>query len=194
MPNSKQTLRKETLARRRNLAPELVSNYSNSIYQSVIAHPLYQEAAVVMIYMDYKNEVQTKALLDHAIQSGKTAVLPVVDPITNTLVLVTYQGESTPMTRSSFGILEPVITPDNQVAFSEVNLVLAPGVAFDPFGYRLGYGGGYYDKLLSGADRNRVKVYGICFDCQVVASVPHEAYDMGMDGLFTESGCLVFTE
>lgn len=194
MSINKQTLRKETLTVRRNLSPDAVTNYSNLIFQHVVAHPLYQNASVVMIYMDYKNEVQTKKLLEHTIQSGKVAVLPVVDPVTNTLVLVRYQGASTPMTLSGFGILEPVVTPDNQVAFSDVSLVLAPGVAFDPFGYRLGYGGGYYDKLLSGADRSRVKVYAICFDCQVVASVPHEAYDMRMDGLFTESGCVVITE
>lgn len=183
----KKALRREILKRRSALTPEAMMEKCAAIAQHVIESPEFQAAEQLLIYMDFKSEVYTGPIIDAALSRGKRVYVPVVVPEQPDLLLVAYHGADTPMVRSSFGILEPVPGPENTVAIDTIDLVLAPGVAFDAKGYRLGYGGGYYDRLLAGADRSRLQVIALAFDCQLVPELVHEPWDRVMDGLITET-------
>lgn len=183
----KKALRREILKRRSALTPEALTEKSAAIAQRVLESPEFQAAQRLLIYMDFKSEVYTGPIIDSALARGKQVYVPVVVPDQPDLLLVAYHGPDTPMVRSSFGILEPVPGPDNTVAIEAIDLVLAPGIAFDDRGYRLGYGGGYYDRLLAGADRSRLRVIALAFDCQLEPELVHDPWDRIMDGLFTET-------
>ncbi len=188
MPSSytKKELRMAILSKRKALTAQEVDAHSNRIFQSVIASAHYLNAKRLLIYLDFKNEVRTDAIIAHALAMGKEVYVPVVMPEHPDLALVAYTGPNTPMVLSSFGINEPIITEQNTVDFGTIDFVIAPGVAFDRDGYRLGYGGGYYDRLLAHKKAPNIPVYALAFSMQVVKCVPHDAWDKRISGFFTE--------
>lgn len=183
---NKKQLRKQVLELRSALSKDSVKAKSQRIAAQIFSTQAYQEAKRILIYLDFKNEVNTQPIIDHALGAGKAVFVPVVVQGENALKLVAYYGLKTPMTRSSFGILEPTITAGNTTAIDAIDLVLAPGVAFDLMGNRLGYGGGYYDRLLSTCQNPSIRVIALAFELQLVSEVPHEAWDMRIDALCTE--------
>lgn len=85
-------------------------------------------------------------------------------------------------TKGAFGVLEPVQDPQYEINLSEMSGLFVPGVAFDRSGHRLGRGKGFYDKALSNFPGLKV---GICFEFQIVDSVPVESHDVSMDYIIT---------
>jgi 5-formyltetrahydrofolate cyclo-ligase len=188
----KKALRKDIIKQRSLLTIEEVTSKSDCIMQTIIASEWYKSASVIMLYMDYKNEVKTESIIKAALNDGKRVLLPVVDFKEHILILVEIHSLTTDMILSQYGILEPILKKENIRSIKEVDLILSPGVAFDLKGYRLGYGGGFYDKLLATADRSKLTVLALAFDLQVVGEVPVEAFDKRIDGLITESGINYF--
>ena len=86
---------------------------------------------------------------------------------------------------SNYGILEPAASA-TMVPYESIDLILSPVVAFDKNGFRLGYGGGFYDRLLS-QKRKEVPVIALAFDLQIVKAVPTEPHDISVDMIVTES-------
>lgn len=188
----KSNLRKAMIQKRNLLSHEEVVDKSRSICESVIRSEWYKHADTVMLYMDYKNEVRTEYLIEHALVHRKRVVLPVVDFTTHTLTLVEIHSLTSDMRLSSYGILEPIVTEESIRSIDDIDLILSPGVAFDLKGYRLGYGGGFYDKLLETADRSKLKVLALAFDMQIIDQVPVESYDKPIDAIATESNLTFF--
>lgn len=91
--------------------------------------------------------------------------------------------------RSKFGILEP--RQDVEISPQEIDLIFAPGLAFDLKGMRLGYGGGFYDRLLSNIKKT-TPVIGLAFDFQIVELVPCDERDQAITGLITEKKLYTF--
>lgn len=91
-----------------------------------------------------------------------------------------YRGEES-MHRGAFGIMEPM--GKRFTALSEISLAVIPGVAFDAKGNRLGRGRGYYDRLLPALKKSGVTTSGICFDFQILSSLPCEDHDIPVDFL-----------
>jgi len=96
-------------------------------------------------------------------------------------------GSREELVPGAFGVLEP---SDSAVPMepSAIDVILVPGLAFDRSGGRLGRGKGYYDKYLAGASGLKV---GVCFDEQIVGTIPHEAHDRAMDAVVTPSGIIL---
>lgn len=180
----KATIRKEMLQKRKSLSPVEVDEKSSQILAQLIALGLLDRPQVVMCYMDFRNEVRTEALIEYLLSEEKVVVLPKVNPETNELDLFQIQGFKD-MVLSNYGILEPAEHLPAALP-SDLDLILAPGVAFDLKGYRMGYGAGYYDKLLPQI-RPDCAVIGLAFDLQVAESLPVEAHDQPMDSILTET-------
>lgn len=184
----KKNLRKNILKQRSALSPIEISQKSQAIAKYVSFHPDYEKAKTILIYLDFKSEVQTELMVKHALLAGKKVYVPVVQEGDDNLLLVAYEGDITPMYRSNYGILEPLVTTANTISIGAIDLILAPGVAFDARGYRLGYGGGYYDRLIEPKKDLKLPVYALAFSLQMVEHVPHDTWDQRIDGIFTESG------
>lgn len=183
----KKELRKTIQAKRLQLTDQDVITKSRSIFEHLLTLPEFNQASAVMLYMDFRKEVQTEPIIEHCLKHGKKVILPVVSEDKKNLVLIEITSLKNDLTLSSFGILEPVVRPESIRKIEDIDLILSPGVAFDRTGYRLGYGGGYYDRLLSGK-HDRIKVWALAFDLQIVEAVPREDYDQQIDGIVTESG------
>lgn len=145
----------------------------------------YREADVVMTYMSFGSEADTLALARRVLADGKRLCVPVCEAETHTITpaaVTDLDGELRP---GHYGILEPVhVEPVN---IAEISLVVVPGLAFDREGYRVGYGGGYYDRFLPRLPHGAVTA-GFTYDACVTDCVPRDAYDMPVDMVITQSG------
>ena len=135
-------------------------------------HPLYQQAKTIYAYLSYNQEVRTEYLIAAAWRDGKKVAVPKI--INDEMVFLTLE-EGDPIAEGYKGIPEPVkeIPMDDPTA-----LVLLPGLAFDPTGRRLGYGGGFYDRFLSAEPHPTV---ALCFDFQMLEHLETEEHDIPAD-------------
>ncbi len=184
----KNELRQEILKRRREQTSEEVTRKSELIFERLKTSKLLDTAHVILCYMDFRNEVETSSIIEYIWSLGKIVVLPKVNTQTHALELYQIEGFRD-MIESKMGILEPA-TDLPRVLESDIDLVLAPGVAFDLKGYRMGYGGGFYDKLIPQL-RPDCHIAALAFDLQLLESLPVEAHDQPMSSILTESRWLV---
>jgi 5-formyltetrahydrofolate cyclo-ligase len=187
---TKGELRRQLLERRSGLPSAYRQACSVRICQALGEWPAFQQAKTVMFYMPFRQEVDVRPAIETAWRTGKTVVLPRVELESRTMKLVrvkTY-GE---LSLGAYGIWEPPNAPDRMVSPEEVELVVVPGVGFDRQGYRLGYGGGYYDRFFALAE-NAVRV-GVAYPEQVVETVYPEAHDQSVHALITSRGTWIFS-
>lgn len=150
----------------------------------------YKKAKTVMIYSDIKSEVKTNVFAERIISDGKRVVFPVTDPKSGELH--PYEITDTAQLKvQSYGIMEPSLKLIDEgivkpVLKDEIDIVMIPGIVFDIFGDRIGYGGGYYDRFLK--DFKGLKV-GVAYSECVCYSLPSEENDVQVDMLITEAGC-----
>ena len=135
-----------------------------------------------MLYVDYNNEVETKSLIKWCLLNGKQVFVPVVAKDNKMLAArVTSTDFDEHYEKDCYGIPEPkTVTSINP---ERLDVVIAPMVASDRQGYRLGYGGGYYDRFLAEAE---IETIGICFDFQLVDELPRGEYDKKMNKIITD--------
>jgi 5-formyltetrahydrofolate cyclo-ligase len=139
-----------------------------------------------MLYVAFRGEVDTYPIAGRLISDGKVVCLPRTDVSGQTITPAFWDGRQASLVRGAYGILEPSAEVE---VFSplEIDMVLVPALAFDRSGYRLGYGGGYYDRFLPRC-RPDALTAGVGFDWQVLDSVPHEPHDIPLKALITPSG------
>ncbi|AUS07708.1 5-formyltetrahydrofolate cyclo-ligase [Laceyella sacchari] len=172
--SNKETLRKRQLERRNQLAPEYMKESSERICQRLIDHPVFQQSTMIGFYMPFRNEVDVQMAMETALQQGKRVALPKV--IRETRRMSWYEVSSLQeCVAGAYGIFEPPAILERQVADTRLEAVIVPGVAFDLAGYRLGYGGGYYDRLFE----RQAKAWriGVAFEEQIVPTVYPEPHD-----------------
>ena len=180
----KKQMRDAVLTRRDAMLPSARAVASHAIIEKLCNLPGYHHAKVVLTYMGFGSEIETRSFVERILVDGKIVVLPRVDRASRSLILHAVHG-LTELATSKWGIREPrAETPS--VPLSTIEFVLLPGVAFDRAGNRLGYGRGYYDKLLSAADPALARV-AAGFSGQIVGAVPVGPLDQKIDTLITEN-------
>lgn len=179
----KKTIREKMLLRRSKLTDEEVRQYSKTIIQRLVESSFYKECRNLCIYQAFRNEVSCDIIMSLALSDGKRIYTPVTDKTGKSIAF--YQiTEYTEWEKGAYGIMEPVITPDDQ-PLQEPALVLMPGLAFDRNKHRLGYGGGYYDRYLS-EHKGNITV-ALCYSFQItVDELPNEEHDILPDYIVTE--------
>jgi 5-formyltetrahydrofolate cyclo-ligase len=135
------------------------------------------------LYVSFKSEVETYTIIAEALRKRKKVIVPKVNPIDNVLILYDLRSISE-LEKGYMGIAEPRLGQDRVVALNTVDLVIAPGTAFDRTGKRLGYGGGYYDRLL--ADICNIPVIALAYSEQILDKIPAEDHDVNVDIIVTE--------
>jgi 5-formyltetrahydrofolate cyclo-ligase len=175
----KRAVRRAAIERRDLLSAGERSAKSERIVDRVLALPEVGAAGTVMAFWSFGSEVQTSALIERLHGSGTRVVLPRV--VEGELEAVVY-APGDPVAAASFGAMEPA--GRDVVPAEEVDVVIVPGVAFDRRGGRVGYGGGFYDRLLSKAPS--VPAVAVAFAVQLVDEVPQGGSDSRVDGIVTE--------
>jgi len=191
-PSVKQVLRKRIIAQREQLPAETRSAHSAAIAERLLQLPEYRQAGTVLGYMNFGSEFASELWVDGVLAEGKRLALPKVNHHTNHLDLYWVDDPENQLAAGLWGIREPVVERCEKLAApDEVEFILLPGVAFTRDGARLGYGGGYYDKLLADTAQ-RPTLVAAAFALQVVESLPQEPYDIKVGWVVTEQetiGC-----
>lgn len=180
----KKSLRKEILQKRAKISKEDNIIMSNMVSSSIYKMPEYQNAKTIMCFISFANEIDTKELIETAIKQGKSVVIPITIPETKELKPSQILDFSE-LEKGFYNILTPKEEFIRYIDPSTIDLILVPGVVFAKDGYRIGYGGGYYDRFLSKVDSS-VPKFAIGFDLQVVDNVPKESFDIPVDLIITE--------
>lgn len=179
---AKEELRKRVAALRRTLSAETRAAHARAMTQLLHRDPLFERARVVLAYSALRFEMDPSGLVEAAWAAGKTVALPRIVPETRELTLHSY-SPSDELIESGFVVKEPLVSAP-RVADTDVDLVLVPGLAFDGRGHRLGYGQGYYDRLLPRLAK-ATKV-GLAFELSLLVEVPSAAHDVPVDRVATE--------
>lgn len=183
---NKKELRSYVLSLREGLTEDEIKSKSLIIADRLLSLSFYFKAAVIMAYMDYKKEVRTLTVIERAMKDGKRVVLPLTKPDTHELILVEVRDLNRDIATGFKGIKEPVYENKRIVAPGDVDLILVPGVVFDERGYRIGYGGGYYDRFLNKTCATKI---GLAFELQI-HPVPEDVHDVRVDYVVTEKRLL----
>lgn len=159
---------------------------SAAICEKFIAQGEFAAAKSVMVYIDVRAEVRTRQHLPKLLEGDKRIVVPYcVDDVLELFLLENMDELAVGM----YKILEPRAElrdlPEKRVDVRELDLIMVPGVAFDPRGARMGHGKGYYDKLLEHA-RPETPLVALAFECQIFPEIPTQPHDIFMDKIITE--------
>ena len=181
----KQRLRESLAARRRAVAPAEAEASAESVVGTLCADPLLAAANHVALYAALPDELPTHTLFARLAAAGKVLLLPRVEAEGRLAFRAVERWAD--LVRGGYGVLEP---PEGsaRIHLEAGDVALVPGVAFDPEGWRLGRGGGYYDRTFPPDAANPPLLYGLGYAFQVVASVPHDSRDRRMDAIVTERG------
>lgn len=139
----------------------------------------YIASSKVLSYLQIGNEVVTAEFAAHALSCGKALYLPRVRRDTRELEVVRVHNLCDDLHVGTYGILEPVeaLARASDLEIGEIDFAIIPGVAFDTDGYRLGRGGGYFDRFLPRLS-HRCMTVGVCFEEQLVERVPRDPWDV----------------
>lgn len=157
---------------------------AQSIAARIAALPSFVASKHVLLTLPFRHEWQTRPLFAAARAAGKRVALPRVDTRRRILELCEVADLGADVAPGFHGIDEP-LAHCALVPAAAIDWVLVPGVAFDAGLRRLGYGGGFYDRLLPSLSA-AARVSG-AFDAQIVECVPHAPHDLGVDVVVTES-------
>ena len=182
LKRAKRDIRRSVLAARDALGEAERVGRSTAIHQRFLTLPEVRDGGVVMGFWSFGSEVATPPLLEALHARGVRVCLPRIED--GDLVAVAYEPDD-PLRETSFGAREPAV--GTMLAPEMLDRVVTPGVAFDRFGHRIGYGGGFYDRFLRRTRRGAPRI-AIAFDLQVIPQeLPVGSFDLGVDVIVTET-------
>lgn len=180
----KKSFRKKILDDRGKLSTENINNFSHIIAEKLYEMDSFKDAKTIMSFISFGDEINTHEIIKHSIDLGKKIVVPITIPETKEL----KTSQVLDFSELEIGYYD-ILTPKKEflrfVDPMTIDLILVPGVVFARNGYRIGYGGGYYDRFLSKLNQNPNKI-GLAFDLQIVDKVPTESFDIPADLIITE--------
>lgn len=182
----KQQLRKEVLAELQAMTYRTYVNDSHELGHKLLSLPIIMEATTIAITVSRRPEVDTTAIIEALWQLGKTVAVPKCDTVTKTMQFYILEDFSA-LETVYMDLREPNPLICDKLAASNIDVVITPGVVFSPQGYRIGFGGGYYDRFLA---TNPLPTIALAFDNQVRDNVPRDVYDIPIDTLVTSTAVI----
>lgn len=170
----KKELRSTIRQKKRAMTLEQIEEKSLRLGELFMQSPMYAQAKTIYGYLPYNQEVRTTPMLERALADGKKVAVPKVYGDEMRFI---YLSDLTQVEKGYSGIPEPIA--DGPVADDPHALVLMPGLAFDPEGHRIGYGGGFYDKFLAAEPEH--PTLALCYDFQMLPKLETEEFDIPVD-------------
>lgn len=179
---NKAQLRAQMRDKRKSLTPQEQAHAQQALSERILRCENYLKARTVMAYVAVRGEIGLAPVMEDVLSSGRVLVLPrCEEPGVMTARIVQGMDDLVP---GAYGVPEP--GEHCEIADPKaIDLILAPGVAFDRAGHRLGQGGGYYDRFFSRSTAHRA---GVCHDFALLDCVPCEAHDEKMDTVIMPGG------
>ncbi len=184
----KAAIRKQALKRRDALSEAEQIDKSNIIFTRVVRSWEWQQARTICLYASFRSEVRTDRLMRAAVQAGKGLILPRVNRRRpGGLDLYFVEDIHSQLKPGIWDIREPDPQVCRVAPLDEVEGVIIPGVAFDQWGGRLGYGGGFYDRLLNSLSPEQAACsLALAYELQIVREVPQDFFDSRVSVIATE--------
>ena len=180
----KAAARDGALRRRELLSEEECIRKSRLVIERLKEQSEFKNAKTILCYVSFRREVHTHELIQELLEEGKKRICV---PLSNFPKKLIFPREitnfETDLEEGNFGILEPKANA-RKIPLEEIDLVLAPGVAFDTCGNRLGYGGGFYDRFLNQIPKT--PAIALAFELQMIEQTHCEAHDCLVDKIITE--------
>lgn len=181
---TKTALREQFLARRTAMPPQEKKAREEKICRLILSSASFRYAETILAYSPKESEIDIRPVLREALTQGKRLALPRCEG--EHLMIYRYISSLEELTPAAFGLMEPKATA---LAFTEdpghSSLCLVPGVVFDVHGYRIGYGGGYYDRFLNNFHGS---VAGVIYRDFILPQLPHGRYDRALPIMITDGG------
>ncbi len=171
---NKQELRAMIRAKKRAMTEEEIIRRSAELGRLLVQSDAYRQAKTIYGYLPYNQEVRTVPMLEQALRDGKRVAVP---KCYGDEMRFLYMEDLSLVEKGYAGIPEPIA--DGPIAGDETALVLMPGLAFDPEGRRIGYGGGFYDRFL--AKEPTHPTLALCYDFQMQPRLETEEFDIPVD-------------
>ena len=184
---NKNNLRNKFMIRRENFSDDKIECKSQQLINKFLGSDFYKGNNSIFIYVSYKNEVQTHDLIKKMINDNKDVYVPQPNPETKEMEAVLIR-KFNDLTEGSYGILEP-IESSSRIEPSLLDLIIVPGLVFSLKGYRIGYGGGFYDRFLSRTNQNDCPPWklGFAYNEFIIDKVPNNQYDLPVDFIISEN-------
>ena len=170
----KKELRRMIREKKRAMTEEEICSRSQQLGRLLRASQAYQQARTIYFYLPYNQEVRTVPMLEQALRDGKQVAVPKVFGDDMKFLSITDLSR---IGKGYCGIPEPL--DDGPVASDPTALVLMPGLAFDPQGHRIGYGGGFYDRFLAREPDH--PTIALCYAFQMLPALETEEFDIPVD-------------
>ena len=181
----KKSLRKAMIAKRKDLPRKDRDLFSKSIQDKLFNMDEYKKANFIFTFVSTEEEINTHNIIKDSLKKGKRIGVPITLSKERKMIVPEIKDFERELELGFYDILAPKEEFVREVSTDIVDLVLVPGLVFSKDGYRIGYGGGYYDRFFSQV--TKVMKVGLCFDMQIRDQVPIGKYDLPVDYIVTES-------
>lgn len=179
----KKEIRKRILQLRNAMTSDEIATKSDEIVRRLTGLPEIRDASILMVFLSFGSEVRTDGIIRWGWENEKRIVVPRCRPEERRLTPCLL-SEFSELETGHYGIREPKAGLARSVPAGEIDAVLVPAVAFDRRGYRVGYGGGYYDRFLPEVPKG-VRI-GVAFCCQILSEIPVDPHDIPAERIVTE--------
>lgn len=187
----KKEFRKKVINLRKEKNKDFIKYNSDIITEKLLKLDCIKNAKTIMLYLDFNNEVATDNLIIKLINLGKTVASPITLKEERKLIPSQITNLKNGIQYGAYNIREPKPEYSLEINIKDLDVVIVPAVAYDKNCYRLGYGGGFYDRFLENLREDAVTI-GIAFDLQIFNQIPKEDHDAQLDYIVTES--TIFTQ
>ncbi len=180
-------LRKDILATRNRQTQKEIDTKSMAIQSRLLTLEPIRSHQSIFVYVSFRSEVATLALIDALIDLGKTVIVPITRIKEKRLDAIHITDRATDLVPGYCDIPEPIeeLCRTRTIPPEEIETILLPGSVFDERGGRFGYGGGYYDRFLANVP-TAIRI-GLAFDLQIIEKAPLQEHDEILDLVITES-------
>ena len=185
----KKEFRKKVINLRKEKDKDFIKHNSDIITDKLLNLDCIKNAKNIMLYLDFNNEVSTDSLIKKLLNLGKIVSSPITLKEERKLIPSQITDLKNGIQYGAYNIREPKPECSPAINIKDLDVVIVPAVAYDKNCYRLGYGGGFYDRFLENLRKDAVTI-GIAFDLQIFDEVPKEAHDAQLDYIVTESRIL----
>lgn len=181
----KKETRKQVLDQRKRFSREYVEENGRRIFEKIKGMDLYKNSQTIMVFVSFENEVDTFPFIQDMIKEGKRVVTPICHFKDRSMTLAVTSTFPEGFQETKFGILELPQDHPEVVEAQDVDLIITPGVAFTRDGKRMGYGAGFYDRLLA---KKRPDTLTVCpsYAEFLLEDIPTDPYDMPVDYIVTK--------
>lgn len=189
--NTKDKLRKKYISKRQALSSTLINKKSSIITNKLDTYIQENNYDNIMIFVSFKNEIHTHDLIKKWLTDSENNIyVPYIDNNKHQMSISKIKDFEKDLERGVYNILEPTVDIKDEEEIYDLDIIVVPGLIYSKDGYRIGYGGGYYDKFLSGVS-NEVKKVGIVYSDFVVDELPVDEHDLPVDLIMTEREIII---